>query len=291
MHALSKLSPLPVFKQNKKSHRPFLPFFTPIKNIQLQTSNYSPIRIKPHWNVFATNILINYAGNTEIQFNIIRNTQFLITSLISYISQRLSVKTNHRPISVDVQCQTAWNTNPQRCVTYSYPTCSHTVTIPPEHLNNLTIWSPTNHREVDEEASIPQGRGVSNTDVKTSFNRQHIFRLRLRVPSLTCTQKQLLLYISADTTSDYCGNRTAAWASSCYVGDLGRPIMGVINFCGYYLKKASQKYLTDEEIEHMSNIILHELGHVLWFSSNLYPLYKDKDNGMSAYGTFWLGVQ
>ncbi len=78
----------------------------------------------------------------------------------------------------------------------------------------------------------------------------------------------LLIYVTAVSTN--CGSSTLAYASACYLDQKDRPIVGNVNFC---LANSAYSEWAESDIE---KVVLHELIHVLGFSSFLYSFFRDE---------------
>ncbi|XP_019850942.1 PREDICTED: leishmanolysin-like peptidase [Amphimedon queenslandica] len=84
-------------------------------------------------------------------------------------------------------------------------------------------------------------------------------------PGLKDTDLALYVY----GTADHCEPGVVAYAAACQLEDqYDRPISGVINFC-------PTDDISDEE--EVFQVAKHEIFHVLGFSDNLYPWYRDEN--------------
>lgn len=68
-----------------------------------------------------------------------------------------------------------------------------------------------------------------------------------------------------------------AYAGACRIGSDNRPVVGGIAFNVGYL--GTRDYGTDENFEDLLEVTLHELTHVLGFSSFIINNYFKDENG------------
>jgi len=126
--------------------------------------------------------------------------------------------------------------------------CS-TIDINPENKHCCGYMDDSTNMYHDQKVLAPGGTGANNTD--------------------------LLIFVTATSNKtidkDKCGEGkegTAAFASHCSQDQNDRPIAGLINFC-------PEKLQVDENVHSQVDTALHELMHVMAFSSTLFPWFRD----------------
>ncbi|GFO48293.1 leishmanolysin peptidase-like protein [Plakobranchus ocellatus] len=131
---------------------------------------------------------------------------------------------------------------------YSGEYCLDGFKIPDSHLEGFLTYSVNNTRP--PTVHFEDGEGLNNTD--------------------------FVLYITS-YSSDLCNpHKTSAlaYASFCQLGELNRPMAGQVNFCPRNVKM--QRF--DEELLFMTSV--HEILHVLGFSSKLFDKFVKCDEGV-----------
>jgi hypothetical protein len=115
------------------------------------------------------------------------------------------------------------------------------VDIPQNHLRALTTWTASG-----EVTVIPAGSGIP---------------------------ADLLIYVTYSTTE--CVGATIAFSKVCRLGQIDRPYAGTINFCPQEVNQTADPLI----IESHRATTIHEITHVLGFSSTLFSLFRD-ENGV-----------
>ena len=173
-------------------------------------------------------------------------TQQYIHSLLSYAQNRfrdvLSVQPVVGNLFVSRNCSLYWlqgSVLGNCSVASDINQCGQVREIPAEHLGGLLVVPATGVLNY-----IAPGTGIPNAD--------------------------LIVYVTL-SAGNICGGSTLAYASACQVDQNDRPIVGNINFCPFNATRSADPFqrLHDQETA------LHELIHVLGFSSPLFALFRD----------------
>lgn len=89
----------------------------------------------------------------------------------------------------------------------------------------------------------------------------------------------LMLYISASSSTRFCGSNTLAVAVACNFDQFDRPTAGAVNFCLNQIQVGSDGvapyYLIDDNVD----VAIHEVAHVLGMSSNSYRFFRNPETG------------
>ena len=87
----------------------------------------------------------------------------------------------------------------------------------------------------------------------------------------------MILYVSASSSTQFCGPSTLAVAVACNFDQFDRPTAGAINFCLEQIDLDSDG-TTHESIEQDNvDVAIHEAAHVFGMSSNSYKYYWDAE--------------
>jgi leishmanolysin-like peptidase len=194
---------------------------------------------------------LRVAFDTRYLSNVPAGQQNTIATLLDYVKGRLSSALKVIPITgnlfVPRRCDSYWTTPADiagKCASTrnsSTPTNCGGATVPDEHFAPITVTDPFGVSRV-----IAGGVGIPNADV--------------------------LVYVTAiDTIA--CSGSTLAYANSCFMDQMDRPIVGNINFC---LQNAGYSQMS---IPYQQMVVLHEMVHVLGFSSSLFPFFRN-ENGL-----------
>lgn len=89
----------------------------------------------------------------------------------------------------------------------------------------------------------------------------------------------LVLYISAQSSTRYCGPSTLAVAVACNFDQFDRPTAGAVNFCLEQVDLDETGSASESIIEDNVDVAIHEAAHVLAMSSNSYRFFYDSDTG------------
>ncbi len=87
----------------------------------------------------------------------------------------------------------------------------------------------------------------------------------------------LILYVSGEPSSKFCGPSTLAVAVACNFDKYDRPTAGAINFCLAQIELDSTGSAHESIIEDNVHVAIHEAGHVLGMSTNSFKLFRDPD--------------
>jgi leishmanolysin-like peptidase len=80
----------------------------------------------------------------------------------------------------------------------------------------------------------------------------------------------LVIYVTLQST-DFCDGDTLAYSSACRLDQHDRPLVGYINFCPNAID------LSDPTTaDYARRIALHEITHILGFSSRLFAFFRDE---------------
>ena len=220
-------------------------------NRRLQTSS-------PSWN--SIRIVPIYVGFSSLSITV---SQFITTKLIpSAISKWQSLLSVNRvigPLFAHRECNSYWtNSNgvPYLCAEFSQETLCEsgalgdtTISFTSTYRNYLgvdLIYSNVNGKLIP--SSVSGGNGLLNAD------------LGLFITSVTSTE---------------CSSSSGvlAYASTCQRDQLDRPTFGRINFCPNNLDASNI-----DKLESQIAVAIHEIGHVLGFSSASFPLFRNIDD-------------
>jgi len=105
---------------------------------------------------------------------------------------------------------------------------------------------PEAHLRPEPSANLPGGGGVSDTDI--------------------------VIYVTEEET-ELCQGGTLAYALSCQRDQIDRPTFGHVNFCPNEVKPTANV----QERTHDLSTAIHEIFHILGFSSNAFPFYREPD--------------
>jgi leishmanolysin-like peptidase len=223
-------------------------------NRRLQTSTSS----STSWN--SIRIVPIYVGFSSLSITV---SQFITTKLIpSAISKWQSLLSVNRvigPLFAHRECNSYWtNSNgaPYLCAEFSQETLCEsgatgdtTISFTSTYRNYLGIdllYSNVNGKLIS--SSVSGGNGLLNAD------------LGLFITSVTSTE---------------CSSSSGvlAYASTCQRDQLDRPTFGRINFCPNNLDANNI-----DKLESQIAVAIHEIGHVLGFSSASFPLFRNIDD-------------
>lgn len=90
----------------------------------------------------------------------------------------------------------------------------------------------------------------------------------------------LILYVSASSSTRFCPDRTLAVATPCNFDQFDRPTAGAINVCLGSIVLNADGTASSDVLEDYVDVTIHEMGHVLGHSSNSYRFFWDPDTGM-----------
>ena len=89
----------------------------------------------------------------------------------------------------------------------------------------------------------------------------------------------LVLYISAQPSTRFCGPSTLAVAVACNFDQYDRPIAGAVNFCLDQLDLDEEGNASESITQDNVDVAIHEAAHVLAMSSNSYRFFYDSEIG------------
>lgn len=89
----------------------------------------------------------------------------------------------------------------------------------------------------------------------------------------------LILYVSASNSVNFCPDRTLAVAVPCNFDQFDRPTAGAVNVCLDNIVLKSDGTAAQDVLQDYIDVSIHETGHVLACSSNSYRFYWDPKTG------------
>lgn len=89
----------------------------------------------------------------------------------------------------------------------------------------------------------------------------------------------LVLYISAQPSTRFCGPSTLAVAVACNFDQFDRPTAGAVNFCLDQVELNEDGSASESQIQDNVDVAVHEAAHVLAMSSNSYRFFYDSGTG------------
>ncbi|KAF4032055.1 Leishmanolysin [Phytophthora infestans] len=197
---------------------------------------YQPIRITPYYDEATLNLL------SEEKQSVLYN---VIPDAISRFKAALRVIPVQSKLAAQHTCKTQWMTSPPICKAFVENEKCLEMLIPSEHFG-ATRYCNSCPKEgcAGGNCAVTDTQGAENTD--------------------------FLLYIRA-TTTNYCGSRTLAYASSCQKDQYDRPTFGMANFCPSQISTAPEDY------EAQVATAMHEMTHALGFSAQFFPYMRYPD--------------
>jgi leishmanolysin-like peptidase len=213
-------------------------------------ASVAPIRI--------TAIYAASNGGTDIatEVGMSQSLKEVLTTAVSAALARFSELLRVRPVSGPLfayrECISQWSTNSRCSAVDTAPKCSgrsDDVVISLGGMLGSQVYYPRSDNS--PQTLLPTGAGMPSTDT--------------------------VIFVTAKQTSN-CGSGgsgTLAYASYCQRASDDRPTFGRINFCPRMLPPS----ITDAGFEDLLSTALHELTHVLAFSSALFPYFRD-DSGV-----------
>jgi leishmanolysin-like peptidase len=222
-----------------------------LRNLQSTTisssSSWKPIRIQPV-----------YVGFSSLSVQV---SQFLTNSLIPAAIQKwqslLSVDRVVGNLFAHRECSSYWtnsNGSPYVCAEF-YPdtVCDSGAA------GDIPISFSTTYKN------------FLGTDLIYSNLNNKLTPLTVAAGGSGLANADLGLFITAVSSSD-CGSTVLAYASTCQRDQLDRPTWGRINFCPNNLD-----ITTLDKLDAQVAVAVHEIGHVLGFSSSSFPLFRNDD--------------
>ena len=206
----------------------------------------SPIRLTP---IYATS-----AGGSDIaaEAGMSPALKLVLTTAVSAALARLSELLRVHPVSGPLfayrACTLQWSSSSRCKAVDAAPQCSGgpgDLAIPLSGMLGSQVYYPGG--ATSPRTLPPTGPGLASTDTA--------------------------IFVTARQTSS-CDSGTLAYASHCQRASNDRPTFGRINFCPSMLPAS----VTGAGYEDLLSTALHELTHVLAFSSSLFPYYRD-DSG------------
>ena len=204
---------------------------------------FAPLRI--------TAIYLTSAGGSDIaaEAGMTPALKAVLTTAVSAALARFSALLRVRPVSGPLfayrRCTAQWSSNARCKAVDAAPRCSggaDDVAIPLSGMLGSQVYYPGGASS--PRTLSPTGAGIASTDTA--------------------------IFVTARHTSS-CDSGTLAYASHCQQASDDRPTFGRINFCPGMLPPS----VTDAGYEELLATALHELTHVLAFSSSLFPYYRD----------------
>jgi leishmanolysin-like peptidase len=208
---------------------------------RVEVANAAPIRIVPLYRASNGGIDISTeAGMTPAR-------KAVVEAAMADALARFSTLLRVTPVSGNLfafrKCTSMWTNGNCAEVSTAPMMC---FTVPLNDLLGLQTYYPSNY---NTPTTLPStGAGIANADTA--------------------------IFVTAQTTSD-CSGGTLAYASHCQRASNDRPTFGLINFCPASIPTSA----TDVSFPVFLSTVLHELTHVLVFSSSLFPYFRD-DAGM-----------
>jgi len=90
----------------------------------------------------------------------------------------------------------------------------------------------------------------------------------------------LILYVSGQPSTRFCGPSTLAVAVACNFDQFDRPTAGAINFCLNQVTLDEDGSAHEATISDNVDVAIHEAAHVLGMSSNSYRYFWDPESGL-----------
>ncbi|MGK3746549.1 MAG: leishmanolysin-like peptidase [Bacillariaceae sp.] len=90
----------------------------------------------------------------------------------------------------------------------------------------------------------------------------------------------LVLYVSGTPSSRFCRGTTLAVAVACNFDQFDRPTAGAINVCLDRIDLNEDGTASDAIVEDNTDVLKHEVAHVLGHSSNSYRFFWDAETGI-----------
>ncbi|RLN54756.1 hypothetical protein BBJ29_007586 [Phytophthora kernoviae] len=225
------------FMENNRNRKLAAEDSTNFQQYEQTTANaYEPIRITPYYDNSTLDLLS--AEKRALIFQIIPDA-------INRFKNALQVVPVQGKLAAQHTCKAQWMTTPRVCQTFVADEKCLDMVIPDEHFGATRLCSTCpNTGCASGKCTYSASNGVADTD--------------------------FLLYVRSATT-DYCGTRTLAYASSCQKDQYDRPTFGMANFCPSQLSTAASDY------ESQVATAMHEMTHALGFSAQFFPLMRYAD--------------
>ena len=207
------------------------------RNLGIASDEFEPIRIRPYWE--------SLEASKEISIDQINMIKHMISAVITYFESFINVIRANGPLYYPRDCDYGYSVSSHgptnyyyNCYKYSSKTKCGAMNIPSQHFRQDWLYDTDGNVNTQE---FPSGNGLIDVD--------------------------LILYITSSTL--LCDEEDVlAWARPCAQDQNGRPIFGTINFC--------PSESIGVEWKHDITTMIHEVTHVLGFSSLLYSSFIDK---------------
>lgn len=206
------------------------------RRLSADEKKYMPIRIRPYWSLESSTDV------SEIKIQTIKN---MVSAAITYFEAFIKVIPVQSPLFYPRSCAVGTH------VSYNGPT------------------SPYYNCKAFEESTHCGAHSVESSHFGEDwkYNRDGSVDTS-SYPSGTGLVADLVLYVTVSNLKCSSSNAIIAWTTHCVLDQNNRPIFGNINFC------PSQSIGIDWKKEIMTTI--HELTHLLGFSSKLYSHFIDE---------------
>ena len=89
----------------------------------------------------------------------------------------------------------------------------------------------------------------------------------------------LVLYVSGQPSTRFCGPSTLAVAVACNFDQFDRPTAGAVNFCLGQIELSDDGTAAPSLIDDFVDVAIHEAAHVMGMSSNSYRFFWDSTTG------------
>lgn len=202
-----------------------------------EVANAAPIRIVPQYHASNNGTDIS----TEVGMSPARKAvvEAAMNSALARFSALLRVTPTSGNLFAYRECTEPWPNGNCKTVNTA-PTCGY-FSLSDSDMLGMQVFYPSNSSTSSSIAAT--GSGVPNADV----------------------------VILVTALSNDCKASTLAFASHCQLASNDRPTFGFINFCPSQIPTS----VSAADYADFLSTVLHELTHVLVFSSTLFPLFRD----------------
>ncbi|KAG1692551.1 hypothetical protein DVH05_025303 [Phytophthora capsici] len=199
---------------------------------------YRPIRITPYY---------DNASFDNLPSDIQDTLDKVVQETILRTSKALHVVPVRGNLFAQRFCPAKFSTIPPVCQSIAEEELCLEMTMPDEHFAPVKYCDQCTSNDCADDICVesPAGEGVPDTD--------------------------FVIYVKAEDTASCLSEGTLAYASTCQQDQFDRPTFGMVNFCPSKIDTAESSF------ERLVSTALHELTHVLGFSSRFFPLMRYED--------------